>query len=322
MVHRALLVVALIVLVGCSRATLPYKPEPQPQGARISAGYQIVGDRIRIEINTGGRPLEQVWILKPDGSSLGPQDVEAPAVASNPGPSVRFGTAGGVSGTLADVHPPYLYPDYKSTRLRAPEQPPVRVAPSPLEAAGPTFPKSFVNDSEADLTTWGTSAPLGEKMVLVGRVLDDAGRPVRRSLVEVWQANASGKYPHPVDDHDAPMDPNFLGKGQVLTDDEGRYRVVTIKPGAYPWQNHAFAWRPAHIHLSLFGNAYAQRLITQMFFPGDPLLAIDPIFNSVPEAGRRLLIADLDLEHGVEGVALGYRFDIVLRGPHATPMGV
>ena len=224
--------------------------------------------------------------------------------------------------TAADVHPPYLYPDYKSTRLRAPAQPLVRVAASPIESAAPGFPASFVKDSEADLTTWGTSAPLGEKMVLVGRVLDAGGRPVRRSLVEVWQANASGKYPHPVDDHDAPMDPNFLGKGQVLTDDEGRYRVVTIKPGAYPWQNHAYAWRPAHIHLSLFGNAYAQRLITQMFFPGDPLLAIDPIFNSVPEAGRRLLIADLDLEHGVEGVALGYHFDIVLRGPQATPMGV
>jgi len=125
-----------------------------------------------------------------------------------------------------------------------------------------------------------------------------------------------------VDDHEAPLDPNFLGKGQLLTDDEGRYRVVTVKPGAYPWQNHAFGWRPAHIHLSLFGNAFAQRLITQMFFPGDPLLAIDPIFNSVPEAGRQLLIADLDLEHGVEGVALGYRFDIVLRGPRATPIGV
>jgi protocatechuate 3,4-dioxygenase, beta subunit len=221
-----------------------------------------------------------------------------------------------------EAHPPYLYPDYKSTRLRAPAQPLVRVAPSPLEAAGPTFPEHFVRDSEADLTTWGKSAPLGEKMVLVGRVLDEDGRPVRRSLVEIWQANASGKYPHPVDDHEAPLDPNFLGKGQVLTDDEGRYRVVTIKPGAYPWQNHAFAWRPAHIHLSLFGNAYAQRLITQMFFPGDPLLVIDPIFNSVPEAGRRLLIADLDLEHGVEGVALGYRFDVVLRGPRATPTGV
>jgi len=179
-----------------------------------------------------------------------------------------------------------------------------------------------VKNSEADLTTWGTSAPLGEKMVLVGRVLDDGGRPVRRSLVELWQANASGKYPHPVDDHDAPHDPNFMGKGQVLTDDEGRYRFVTIKPGAYPWQNHAFAWRPAHLHFSLFGNAYAQRLITQMFFPGDPLCAIDPIFNSVPEAGRKLLVADLDLQHGIEGVALGYRFDIVLRGTRATPMGL
>jgi len=221
-----------------------------------------------------------------------------------------------------DVHPPYLYPDYKSTRLRAPAQPLVRVAPSPLEAAGPVFPKHFVRESEADLTTWGTRAPLGEKMVLVGRLLDEDGGPVRRALIEVWQANASGKYPHPVDDHDAPLDPNFLGKGQVLTDDEGRYRIVTVKPGAYPWQNHPFGWRPAHIHFSLFGNAFAQRLITQMFFPGDPLLAIDPIFQSVPEAGRDLLIADLDLEQGIEGVALGYRWDMVLRGRRATPMGV
>ncbi|PYN98273.1 MAG: protocatechuate 3,4-dioxygenase subunit beta [Candidatus Rokuibacteriota bacterium] len=220
-----------------------------------------------------------------------------------------------------DVHPPYAYAGYRSTHLRAPAQPLVRVAPSPLEAAVPAFPKKFVAEAEADLTTWGKSAPLGEKMVLVGRVLDEAGRPVRRSLIEVWQANASGRYPHPVDDHDAPLDPNFLGKGQVLTDDEGRYRVVTIKPGAYPWKNHAFAWRPAHIHLSLFGNSYAQRLITQMFFPGDPLLTIDPIFNSVPDEGRQRLIADLDLEHGVEGVALGYRFDVVLRGSRATPMG-
>ena len=228
-----------------------------------------------------------------------------------------------MSRTLdADVHPPYAYSAYKSTHLRAPKRPLVRVAPSPLETLGPVFPKHFVTDAEADLTTWGKSAPLGEKMVLIGRVLDEDGRPVRRSLVEVWQANASGRYPHPVDDHDAPLDPNFLGKGQVLTDDEGRYRIVTIKPGAYPWLNHPFAWRPAHIHLSLFGSVYGHRLITQMFFPGDPLLAIDPIFNSVPEVARPGLIADVALEHGVEGVALGYRFDIVLRGPRATPMGV
>src|SRR5437879_10870860 len=203
----------------------------------------------------------------------------------------------------ADVQPPYLYPDYKSTRLRAPAQRLVRVAPSPLEAAGPAFPRQFVKDSEADLTTWGRSAPLGEKMVLVGRVLDEDGRPVRRSLVEVWQANASGKYPHPVADHDAALDPHLLGKGQLLTDDEGRYRVVTVKPGAYPWQNHACGWRHAHIHFSLFGNAYAQRLITQMFFPGDPLLAIAPIFNSLPRAGRKPLLRDPHPRAGVETLA-------------------
>ena len=224
--------------------------------------------------------------------------------------------------TAADTHPPYFYPGYRSTQLRAPSQPLVRVAPSPVEAASPVFSRAFAKDSEADLTTWGKSAPLGEKMVLVGRVLDEGGRPVRGALVELWQANASGRYPHPVDDHDAPLDPNFLGKGQVLTDDAGRYRFVTVKPGAYPWGNHAFGWRPAHLHFSLFGNAYAQRLITQMFFPGDPLLPIDPIFQSVPEAGRQLLIADLDLEQGIEGVALGYRFDMVLRGSRATPMGL
>jgi len=222
-----------------------------------------------------------------------------------------------------DAHPPYLYPAYKTTLLRAPKQPLVKVAPSPLDLTVPTFPKRFVKDAEADLTRWGAGLPLGERMVLVGRVLDEDGRPVRGSLLELWQANASGRYAHPVDTHDAPLDPNFYGKGQVITDDEGRFRFVTIKPGSYPWRNHPFAWRPQHIHFSLFGNAYAQRLITQMFFPGDPLLPIDPIFNSIPdEAARRRMIANLALEHGVEGVALGYQFDIVLRGPRATPMGV
>src|SRR5262249_21917249 len=168
---------------------------------------------------------------------------------------------------------------------------------------------------------WGRSAPLGEKMVLVGRLLDEDGRPVRRAVIEGWQANASGEKPHPGDGHDAAPDPHFLCKGPGLTGERGPDRIVTGKPGAYPWQNHPFGWRPAHIHFSLFGNAYAQRLITQMFFPGDPLLAIDPIFQSVPEGGRNLLIADLDLEQGIEGVALGYRWDMVLRGPRTTPRG-
>ena len=222
-----------------------------------------------------------------------------------------------------DIDPPYDYPPYKSTALRAPKQSLIRVAPHPLETVGPTFPKSFVKDAEADLTTWGKGAPLGEKMVLVGRVTDEDGRPVGNSLLELWQCNASGRYAHPVDKHDAPLDPNFLGQGRVLTGENGEYRFVTIKPGAYPWRNHPWAWRPAHIHLSLFGNAYSQRLITQMFFPGDPLLPIDPVFNSVSDdAARQRMVSAQDLEHGIEEVALGYRFDIVLRGPESTPTGV
>lgn len=224
---------------------------------------------------------------------------------------------------IRDVDPPYDFPGYKSTALRAPKQPMVRVAPHPLEYAAPVFPRSFVKDSEADLTTWGKSAPLGEKMILLGRVTDEDGKPVRDSLLELWQCNSSGRYAHPVDRHDAPLDPNFLGQGKVLTGPDGEYRFTTIKPGAYPWKNHRYAWRPAHIHLSLFGTAYAQRLVTQVFFPGDPMLAIDPVFQSVPdEAARQRMVCDLDLEHGIEEVALGYRFDIVLRGAKATPMGV
>jgi protocatechuate 3,4-dioxygenase, beta subunit len=222
-----------------------------------------------------------------------------------------------------DIDPPYDYPPYRSTTLRAPKQGLIRVAPHPLEMAGPTFPKRFVKDAEADLTKWGKGAPLGEKMILVGRVTDEDGKPVRNSLLELWQCNSSGRYAHPVDQHDAPLDPNFLGQGKVLTGENGEYRFVTIKPGAYPWRNHPWAWRPAHIHLSLFGNAYAQRLITQMFFPGDPLLPIDPVFNSVSDnAARQRMVSMLDLEHGIEEVALGYRFDIVLRGPNSTPAGI
>ncbi len=223
---------------------------------------------------------------------------------------------------MLEVHPPYLYPPYKSTLLRAPRHKLVRVPPSPLDTAAPVFPKRFSKASEADLTAWGKAPPLGEKMILVGRVLDEAGRPARGALVELWQCNAAGRYAHPVDQHDAPLDPNFLGRGQALTDDAGAFRFVTIKPGAYPWRNQPFGWRPAHIHFSLFGNTYAQRLITQMFFPGDPLLPIDPIYNSAPDpAARTRMLAHLELESGIEEVALGYRFEIVLGGHHATPMG-
>jgi protocatechuate 3,4-dioxygenase, beta subunit len=221
------------------------------------------------------------------------------------------------------LDPPYLYPDYRSTTLRAPREPLAELPQGALDVPGPRVPRGFVRDKDNDLTVLGKSAPLGEKMILVGRVLDEDGRAVRDSLVEIWQANASGRYDHEGDQHDAPLDPNFNGIGKTFTDAEGWYKFITIKPGSYPWQNHAFAWRPQHIHFSLLGNAPVQRLITQMYFPGDPLLAIDPVFNSVPdEAARARMICTLALETGVEMVALGYRFDIVLAGAKSTPLGI
>jgi protocatechuate 3,4-dioxygenase, beta subunit len=173
-------------------------------------------------------------------------------------------------------------------------------------------------DRDADLTCQSNGEPQGQRIVVSGQLLDADGRPVWRSLVEVWQCNAAGRYAHDGDQHDAPLDPHFRGVGRTLTDDEGRYTFVTIRPGAYPWKNHYNAWRPAHIHFSLFGS-YAQRLITQMYFPGDPLLPIDPVYNSVPAEARERLISSFDLGLTVEGIALGYRFDIVLGGPRLTP---
>jgi protocatechuate 3,4-dioxygenase, beta subunit len=219
--------------------------------------------------------------------------------------------------------PPYSYPEYRSTLLRSPKEQLLDLGPGALDVPGPLVPKAFARDGDNDLTIHGKSAPLGEKMILVGRVVDADGRPVRDSLVEIWQANASGRYHHPGDNHDAPLDPNFHGIGRTFTDAEGRYRFVTVKPGSYPWGNHAFAWRPQHIHFSLLGNAPVQRLVTQMYFPGDPLLDIDPVYNSVPDpAARKRMICALALETGIENVALGYHFDIVLAGAKSTPLGL
>jgi protocatechuate 3,4-dioxygenase beta subunit len=221
-----------------------------------------------------------------------------------------------------ECEPPYLYPEYLATVLRAPGRQLVRL---PAEwfhrLPGPVFGRVPLRPEDADLTSQHAGEPLGERIIISGRVLDSDGRPVRHTLVEVWQANAAGRYADPVDAHAAPLDPNFTGAGRCLTDGEGRYRFVTVKPGAYPWRNHENAWRPAHVHFSLFGTQLASRLVTQMYFPGDPLIPSDPILNSIPdERGRRLLVASFERATTVPEWALGYRWDILLRGDRATPM--
>lgn len=219
------------------------------------------------------------------------------------------------------TQPDSLYPPYHSTIKRSPAQPLVILAQSLSELTGPVFGHEDLKPGDNDLTRQHAGEPMGERIQVSGRVLDENGRPVANSLVEIWQANAAGRYPHKNDNHDAPLDPNFSGGGRTLTDDQGRYSFLTIKPGAYPWRNHYNGWRPAHIHFSLFGQAFAQRLITQMYFPGDPLLTYDPMYNSIPdEKGRQRLISSFDWETTVPEYALGYRFDIVLRGRDATPM--
>lgn len=220
------------------------------------------------------------------------------------------------------AHPPYIHPDYKSTILRGPTKPLVPLKQGLSELTGPVFGHDSLGPLDHDLTKNGrkNGEPLGERIVVTGRVLDEAGRPVRNTLVEVWQANAAGRYVHKVDQHDAPLDPNFFGGGRCVTDDEGNYRFYSVKPGAYPWGNHHNAWRPNHIHVSLFGPTIATRLVTQMYFPGDPLLAFDPIFLGTPEGARERLVSSFSLDVTEPGFALGYVFDIVLRGPAATPM--
>jgi protocatechuate 3,4-dioxygenase, beta subunit len=218
------------------------------------------------------------------------------------------------------TQPASLYEPYRATIRRAPRRPLVLLPHTLSEITGPVYGHQPISETDADLTRQHEGEPLGERIIVTGRVLDDDGRPVPHTLIEIWQANAAGRYRHHHDNHPAALDPNFTGAGRVLTDANGHYRFTTIKPGAYPWKNHDNAWRPAHIHFSLFGNAFATRLVTQMYFPGDPLFAFDPIFQSIPdERARQRLIARFDLAATQPEWALAYQFDIVLRGKEATP---
>jgi protocatechuate 3,4-dioxygenase, beta subunit len=218
------------------------------------------------------------------------------------------------------THPPLDWPAYRSTVLRHPSQPLVALPQRLTELTGPVFGEGRVTAQDGDLTRQHGGEPLGQRILLSGRVVDGDGRPVRNTLVEIWQANAAGRYRHDGDRWPAPLDPNFSGAGRALTDDQGVYRFTTIQPGAYPWRNHDNVWRPAHIHFSLFGRAFPQRLVTQMYFPGDPLFFQDPIFNGVPEEARERLVARFDLDTTRPEWALSYQFDIVLRGRDATPL--
>jgi protocatechuate 3,4-dioxygenase beta subunit len=216
------------------------------------------------------------------------------------------------------THAPLLSPDYRSTTVRAPHEQPVVLPHRLTEVTGPLL-TGPLHPGDDDLTTGEHGEAQGQRIVVSGRVLDSGGRPVPDTLVEVWQANAAGRYAHRWDDWPAPLDPNFTGGGRVLTDPLGNYSFTTIKPGAYPWGNHHNAWRPAHIHFSLFGRAFTQRLVTQMYFPDDPLFGQDPIYNSVPEGARGRMVSTFDLGATRPEWALAFRFDIVLRGREQTP---
>jgi protocatechuate 3,4-dioxygenase beta subunit len=218
-------------------------------------------------------------------------------------------------------HPPHISPDYKSTALRGPTKPLVPLPQSLSELTGPVYGHEAVGALDADLTRNAArnGEPIGERIIVAGRVIDEDGRPLPDTLIEIWQTNAAGRYVHIVDRHAAPLDPNFLGAGRCVSDADGRYRFTSVKPGAYPWGNHANAWRPAHIHFSVFGPSLATRLVTQIYFPGDPLLALDPVFQAAPAEARERLVARFSLEDTEPGFALGYRFDFVLRGRDATP---
>lgn len=199
-------------------------------------------------------------------------------------------------------------------------QPLIRLPQNFSDLSAPVYGYLPLGETDNDLTRQHAGEPLGERIIVAGRVLDEDGRPVPHTLLEIWQCNAAGRYLHARDDHPAPLDPNFSGGGRMMTDAEGAYQFITIKPGAYPWRNHHNAWRPAHIHFSLFGTSFQSRLVTQMYFPNDPLFPFDPILQSVPdERARQRLVSSFDLELTKPEWALGYRFDMVLRGRGSTP---
>jgi protocatechuate 3,4-dioxygenase beta subunit len=217
------------------------------------------------------------------------------------------------------THPPLGFTGYRSTALRYPQQPMVLLPQMLTEVTGPLLGPGRLGEHDSDLTRQHAGEPQGQRIIVTGRLLDGEGRPVRDSLVEIWQANAGGRYRHTGDRWPSPLDPNFDGVGRALTDGDGRYTFTTIKPGAYPWKNHDNAWRPAHIHFSVFGSAFTQRLVTQMYFPDDPLFSQDPIFNSIPdEKARQRMVSRYDHEITQSEWALGYQFDIVLRGSEAS----
>jgi protocatechuate 3,4-dioxygenase beta subunit len=219
------------------------------------------------------------------------------------------------------VDPPYDHPDYVGTRLRHPKQPLVLLPHTLSERTAPVYGDLAFGELDNDLTRQHAGEPLGERISVTGRLRGSDGRPIPGQLVEIWQANAAGRYHHAVDTHPAPLDPNFTGAGRCLTDENGEYRFVTVKPGAYPWKNHENAWRPAHIHFSVFGRAIPDRLVTQMYFPDDPLFPFDPIFNSIrDEKARDRLISSFELDLTQPEWSLGFRFDIVVGGRSATPL--
>ena len=219
------------------------------------------------------------------------------------------------------TQPPLLYPPYQSTILRAPEQPLIQLPSGYSDLTQPVYGHLPIRATDNDLTRQSPGGePLGERIIVSGRVLDEDGRPVRHALIEVWQANAAGRYRHHRDTHPAPLDPHFLGAGRCESDDDGHYSFTTIKPGAYPWRNHPNAWRPAHIHFSIFGSCFLTRLVTQMYFPNDPLFAHDPMYQSIPdERARERMVSRFDLDLTRPEWALGYRYDIVVRGENSTP---